>query len=97
MPNVFEAFGYSVYFWSLEGNPLEPIHIHISKGVPSQNAPKFWLTKYGALIPAKTDYNNFRELQRVAEKFVSQGRVDVLKAMWIDRFNLSSEEEIKYY
>lgn len=96
MPSIFNAFGYSVYFWINEGNPLEPIHIHVSKGSPNSNAPKFWLTTSGAFIPDRTDYNNFRDLQRVVEKFVNQGGVDILKNEWLLRFNLS-DAEIKYF
>ena len=31
MPQLMTLFGYKVYFWSNENNPLEPIHVHISK------------------------------------------------------------------
>ena len=43
LPNIFEIYGYKVYFWSNENN--EPIHVHISKGTPQGNATKVWLTK----------------------------------------------------
>ena len=42
--------GYVVYFWSNEQG--EPIHVHISKGTPSPNATKIWLTKTGGCIVA---------------------------------------------
>ena len=45
LPNLFTIFGYKVYFWSNENN--EPIHVHISKGSPSPNAAKIWLTSKG--------------------------------------------------
>mgnify|MGYP000302612130 CR=1 FL=1 len=35
MPQVFKIAGYTVYFWVNENNPLEPVHVHIAKGVPS--------------------------------------------------------------
>ena len=31
MPQIFSIGAYIVYFWSNEGEPLEPIHIHIAK------------------------------------------------------------------
>ncbi len=30
MPQVFRLGSYWVYFWTNEGKPLEPIHVHIS-------------------------------------------------------------------
>lgn len=48
MPSIFNVFGYKVYFWSREDG--EPIHVHICKGVPSQNARKIWLTSSGGAL-----------------------------------------------
>ncbi len=66
MPSIFELFGYKIYFWSNENN--EPIHIHISKGKPTQNSTKVWLTKRGGCILANNnsripnkDLNNLLE------------------------------------
>lgn len=28
-----------------ENKPVEPVHVHIAKGKPSQNATKVWLEK----------------------------------------------------
>lgn len=47
MPQVFKIGGYTIYFWVNENDPLEPVHVHASKGVPSQNATKIWITKSG--------------------------------------------------
>lgn len=38
MPQVFKLGSYWVYFWTNEGLPLEPIHVHISQGSPSENS-----------------------------------------------------------
>ncbi len=27
MPVVIRLFGYKIYFWTNEGNPLEPVHV----------------------------------------------------------------------
>ena len=48
MPSIFEICGYKIYFWSNENN--EPIHVHGSKGKPTQNSTKIWLTKSGGCI-----------------------------------------------
>ena len=42
--------GYRIYFWSNEND--EPIHVHISKGSPTSNSTKIWLTKSGGTIVA---------------------------------------------
>ena len=52
MPKVFRYRGYLIYFWSNETQAnglLEPVHFHVAKK-PNQNAPKFWITSYGAVI-----------------------------------------------
>jgi len=40
MPKIFEWQGYRFYFYSNEGNPREPVHIHVRKG---RDTAKFWL------------------------------------------------------
>ena len=40
MPKVFEWDGHRFHFYSNEGDPREPAHIHVRKG---NNDAKFWL------------------------------------------------------
>lgn len=40
MPNIFPYKGYRFFFYSNEGNPREPAHIHVRKGSATA---KFWL------------------------------------------------------
>ena len=40
MPKIFEWKGYKFFFFSNEGDPLEPCHIHIRK---DKNVAKFWV------------------------------------------------------
>ena len=40
MPQIFRVGPYSIYFWSNENNPLEPIHVHIAEGKATANATK---------------------------------------------------------
>ena len=47
MPRVFRIGPYTVYFWANAGDPLEPVHVHISEGIPSANATKVWITRAG--------------------------------------------------
>ena len=53
MPSLFRVGGYIVYFWSNEGS--EPVHVHIARGKPSENATKVWLTRAGSCIPANNN------------------------------------------
>jgi uncharacterized protein DUF4160 len=40
MPVVFRWNGYRFHFYSNEGDPREPVHVHVTKGRPTA---KFWL------------------------------------------------------
>lgn len=40
MPRVFEIDGYRFFFFSNEGDPREPCHIHVRKG---NGLAKFWV------------------------------------------------------
>ena len=55
MPNLFTVSGYKIYFWENENN--EPIHVHVSKGKPTSNATKIWMTRKGGCILASNGSN----------------------------------------
>jgi len=55
VPSIFEFLGYKIYFWSNEN--YEPIHVHISKGNPTANSTKIWLTKQGLCMIANNNSN----------------------------------------
>lgn len=40
MPKVFEINGYRFFFFTNEGDPIEPCHIHVRKG---GGLAKFWV------------------------------------------------------
>lgn len=88
------CYGYKIYFWSNETN--EPIHVHISKGKPTLNSTKVWLTKSGGCILAN---NNSRipnkELNKILETITSQ--YFFIVSMWINIYELDSINEIKFY
>ena len=91
MPQVFKIGSYWVYFWANENEPLEPIHVHISKGKPVQNATKFWITKSGKCLLANNnsgmDSKTLNYLSRVIE-----ANSDIVIEKWISFFG-----EITYY
>lgn len=49
MPSLFKVLGFKVYFWSNEGMPLEPVHVHVSDGAVTRNATKFWVYEDGSV------------------------------------------------
>jgi len=91
MPQVFKIGSYVVYFWMDEGRPLEPIHVHVAKGVPSANATKIWLTQSGkAIIAYRADditQSDLRKLVRMIE-----ANTDVIREKWLQYF-----DELRYY
>jgi uncharacterized protein DUF4160 len=40
VPTVFRRSGYRFFFFSNEGDPREPLHVHVRRG---GNEAKFWL------------------------------------------------------
>ncbi len=89
MPQIFKVGSYFVYFWSNESNPLEPIHVHISSGEPTEKSTKVWITKTGRCllcnnrgnIPPKT----LKNIMRVIE-----ARSEEIKSKWYDYFGAIS-------
>lgn len=57
MPTFIHIFSYRIYFWSNENKPLEPIHIHISEGKPTEGATKYWINSDGTIEQANNNSN----------------------------------------
>lgn len=47
VPQIFKIGSYWVFFWSNEGDPLEPVHVHVCQGTPYGGATKIWITRAG--------------------------------------------------
>ena len=92
LPNLFTVCGYKVYFWSNE--LFEPIHVHISKGKPSPNATKIWLTRDGGCILANPEQNTIpqKDLSQLME-FIS-AQFFLICAKWKEHF---IDQEISFY
>lgn len=92
MPQLLRFGPYRIYFWSNEGMPLEPIHVHISNGIPNAEATKVWITQNKrALIANPNDKRiSAKVLNRLVEMIEAQS--DDIIAAWIERFG-----EISYY
>ena len=68
MPRVFRIGPYWVYFWANENKPLEPVHVHISEGSPSDAATKVWITKAGKCLLCN---NNSRIPERALKNIMA--------------------------
>ena len=91
MPKLFVVSGYTVYFWSNEND--EPIHVHVAKGKPTQNATKILLTRSGGCILASNGSRiSAKELNELME-FIS-AQFFLICAKWKQAF---VTEEIKFY
>jgi hypothetical protein len=79
MPIVFRWNGYRFHFFSNEGDPLEPIHIHVNK---AEADAKFWLHPEVSLA-----YNygfKARELSQLAA--VAEENRAAIEEAWHDHF-----------
>lgn len=55
MPHIFKIGAYLIFIWINEGEPLEPVHIHVSERRPAKNATKIWITRSGKCLLAHND------------------------------------------
>ena len=91
MPQVFKIGSYWVYFWSNENNPLEPIHVHVAEGSPTENATKIWITASGKTYL----YNNNSHIPSVTLRNIMriiEARSSEIISKWRDYFG-----EVSYY
>ena len=91
MPQVFKVGSYWVYFWANENAPLEPIHVHVSQGVPTGNTTKIWITKTGGCY---LEHNNSQIPTRILRNImdVIAARSEEVIRKWKDFFG-----EIEFY
>ena len=79
MPEVFRDRGFRFFFYSNEGSPREPVHVHVEKG---NVEAKFWLfpvvrVAYNDGFDART----LRELTAIVES--NKGRIE---GVWNEYF-----------
>ena len=80
MPVVFFFQGFKFFFFSNEGDPLEPVHIHVRK---ERNLAKFWLEPDVQL--AESYGFSAVELNRI-RKIIDNRRAEI-EAVWNEHFN----------
>lgn len=91
MPQLLRIGPYSIYFWSNENDPLEPVHVHISEGRANSNATKLWITSTGKVLLCN---NNSKIPERVLKKLIrviEANSSDIINE-WLECFG-----EIRYF
>ena len=79
MPVVFRYKGYRFFFYSNEGVPREPLHVHVRKG---DAVAKFWLEPTPGV--AEGYGMNSRELHELLA--VASERRDEIERYWNEHF-----------
>lgn len=91
MPELFRNGSLSIFIWSNEGVPLEPIHIHIGYGDASNDSDKFWLSKDGYFVPDKSNKCIKQKVaQKLIDSFILVGGIGNLTEMWISKFGVDN-------
>jgi hypothetical protein len=84
MPKALLDFmGYSFFFWSNENN--EPIHIHVSKGRPSEISSKFWIGREVIMEHNKAQIKR-NDLRRI-KAYIEANKNDII-ASWVHHFGV---------
>ena len=79
MPTVFRYLGFRFFFYSNEGDPREPPHVHVTG---EGGEAKFWLRpEVSVATSAGLDARHLRRLLRVAE-----ARRDEIERAWHEHF-----------
>jgi diadenosine tetraphosphate (Ap4A) HIT family hydrolase len=79
MPVVFRYKGFRFFFYSNEGNPREPAHIHV---IGQGGEAKFWVTPTVSL--ATSDGFNARTLRELEEAVVANAKL--IQETWNEYF-----------
>ncbi len=78
MPIVFRYKGFRFFFYSNEGSPREPVHIH---AIGMGGEAKFWLRPVGVAFSDGLDDRTLRELARVVEE-----KSEAIEGAWHEHF-----------
>ncbi len=89
-----KVIGYKIYFWANEAG--EPVHVHVSKGNPTMNSTKIWLTKAGSSILAnnksKIPQNDLNKLLDIIAKHYF-----LIISKWKEYYKINDIDDIKFY
>ena len=82
MPQVSKLLGYLIFFWSNENN--EPVHVHVCKGSPHEDATKIWLEDEPRLEHNKSHIPS-KDLNRIL-KWLAANK-NLVEKKWAEHFN----------
>ncbi len=85
MPQIFKIGSYLVFIWVNEGSSLEPVHVHVSKKRPSENATKIWLTSSGKCLLANNNSKIPENVLRGIIRIIETRSFEII-SMWKERF-----------
>ena len=91
MPQILRIGPYSIYFWSNEGDPLEPIYVQISEGRASAIATKIWITRNGGCLLCHNKSKIPSRQLRTIMQTIEARKKDILD-LWYETFG-----QISYY
>ena len=75
MPVVFRYKGFRFFFYSNEGSPREPIHVHV---IGQGGEAKFWIVPVVSLVTSDgLNAKTLRELEQAVED-----NLDLIKETW---------------
>lgn len=81
MPVVYRYKGYKFFFYSNEGDPLEPLHVHVRK---AEAVAKFWLDPDVAVAESYAmNSSELRELMAVAKE-----KRELIERCWNEYFGV---------
>lgn len=79
MPKIFEWNGYKFFFFSNEGVPRDPCHVHVRKGGA---LAKFWLDpEIGLASSWGMTSSELNQLEEVVER-----EADLIRRKWHEHF-----------
>lgn len=91
MPQLLRIGPYSVFFWSNENKPLEPVHVHISEGRATPNATKLWITSTGKVVLSNNNSKIPEKILKKLIRIVEANSLDIINE-WLNHFG-----EIRYF
>ena len=80
MPKIFEWNGCKFFFFSNEGFPPEPCHIHVTKG---KSIAKFWISE-NVELDSSWEFSS-KELNNLEDKIEEQK--ELIKEKWNEYFS----------
>lgn len=79
MPVIFRHQGYRLFFFSNEGDPREPPHVHVKR---DDQRAKFWIRPVA--LASNSGFSGV-ELTRLSQ--IIEGRQDEIERAWHEHFS----------